>query len=266
MEDHMKTCRLEEVECEFSSVGCDGRFIREDEDEHARQNSQKHLTLTASLAVETKEQLKHKLLEEDNKHREELDRLHQQIMDQKAKLNKIEELEKTLKEQQEIILKLTKNQEESEKRISNLTRKLCLNRRFVMTNFSREKALDRNSDWKSPAMHTLEWGYKFYVGVAANGHGRGHGTSIYVDVWSKPGNYDDQLKWPAKAQFTVELINQQGGENAVCTKTAIWDMPIDNEHIASLKRISGGFIEHYKLSNFLISNKLFFHVSVSEVL
>ena len=71
MEDHMKMCRLEEVGCEFSGVGCDGRFIREDQEEHTRQNSQKHLTLTASLAVETKEQLQLKLLEQDNKHKEE---------------------------------------------------------------------------------------------------------------------------------------------------------------------------------------------------
>ena len=41
----------QEVECEFSSVRCDGRFIREDQDKHARQNSQKHLTLTASLVA-----------------------------------------------------------------------------------------------------------------------------------------------------------------------------------------------------------------------
>ena len=63
IEDHMKMCRLEEVGCEFSGVGCefsgvgcDGQFRREDQEEHTRQNSQKHLTLTASLAVETKEQ------------------------------------------------------------------------------------------------------------------------------------------------------------------------------------------------------------------
>ena len=70
MEDHMKMCRLEEVGCEFSGVGCNGRFIREDQEEHTRQNSQKHLTLTASLAVETKEQLQQKLLEQDKKHKE----------------------------------------------------------------------------------------------------------------------------------------------------------------------------------------------------
>ena len=57
LEDHMKMCRLEEVECELRGVGCGGRFLREDQEEHARQNSRKYLTLTASLAVETKEHL-----------------------------------------------------------------------------------------------------------------------------------------------------------------------------------------------------------------
>ena len=63
-------------------------------------------------------------------------------------------------------------------------------------------------------------GYKFCIGVDANGRGLGHGKSIYVAVWGIPGEFDDQLKWPAKAKFTIELINQQGGENATCTTLA----------------------------------------------
>ena len=50
----MKMCRLEDVGCEFGGVGCDGRFRRGEQEDHTRQNSQKHLTLTASLAVETR--------------------------------------------------------------------------------------------------------------------------------------------------------------------------------------------------------------------
>ena len=53
----MKMCRLEEVACDFKSVGCDGHFLREDRENHTRENSDKHLTLTASLAVETKDSL-----------------------------------------------------------------------------------------------------------------------------------------------------------------------------------------------------------------
>ncbi len=66
MEDHMKICRLEEIECEFSSVVCDGRFIREDQDEHARQNSQKHLTLTTSLVVCIKKDFQQKIEKQEH--------------------------------------------------------------------------------------------------------------------------------------------------------------------------------------------------------
>ncbi len=114
MEDHMKLCRLEEVECEFSSVGCDGRFIREDQDEHARQNSQKHLTLTASLAVETKEQLQQKLLEQDKKHHEELETLRGKIEEQNMRLTE----QKAILEQQE------KRLGEQEKKLGDKERKL----------------------------------------------------------------------------------------------------------------------------------------------
>ena len=82
----MKMCRLEEVGCEFSGVGCDDRFRREDQEEHTRQNSQKHLTLTASLAVETKEQFQQKLLEQDKKHKEEEEKLRKKIEGQEKKV------------------------------------------------------------------------------------------------------------------------------------------------------------------------------------
>ena len=36
MEDHMKMCCLEEVECEFRGVGCEERFRREDQEKHTR--------------------------------------------------------------------------------------------------------------------------------------------------------------------------------------------------------------------------------------
>ena len=78
-------------------MGCEDRFRREDEDEHTRQNSQKHLTLTASLAVDTKEQFQHKLEEQDKKHKEEENRLKEQIAEMKKK---IEDQEKKMEDQE----------------------------------------------------------------------------------------------------------------------------------------------------------------------
>ena len=110
----MKMCRLEEVGCDFSGVGCDGRFIREDQEEHTRQNSHKHLTLTASLAMETKEQLQKKLLEQDKKHKEEEEKWKKKIEEQEKKLvEQNEKLEEKLKalntaHKEEVEQKLTK--------------------------------------------------------------------------------------------------------------------------------------------------------------
>ena len=63
MEDHIKTCRLEEITCEFSDVGCKQSFIREKQEEHVQDNTQQHLSLTASQAIATHEHQHMKLKE-----------------------------------------------------------------------------------------------------------------------------------------------------------------------------------------------------------
>ena len=322
MEDHMKMCRLEEVGCEFSGVGCDGRFIREDQEEHTRQNSQKHLTLTASLAVETKEQLQQKLLEQDKKHKEEEEKhltltaslametkeqLQQKLLEQDKKhkeeeeklKQKIEEQEKKLKaqdiehkedvvqkltEQKKMLeelfeskllclekkLDLTKKSDESITNVTKLSDMIYVKRRFEMKNFSEEKAKDKLDDWKSPAIYTHVFGYKFCIGVDANGHVDGRGKSIFVSVWSIPGEYDDQLIWPAKAKFTMELINQQGGENAIqTTGVNTWEQPRQGSvQLFGFARVRSGsayyYIEHSKLDEFLCNDTLHFCVSKVE--
>ena len=399
MEDHMKMCRLEEVGCEFSGVGCDGRFRREDQEEHTRQNSQKHLTLTASLAMETKEQLQQKLLEQDKKHKEEEEKLRQKIEkeekkrqrqeeklgeqekrlgEQKEKLNgqekkleeeekkwqqqekklgeqerKLGEQEKKQDEQKKKVVQQEKKLEEEEKKRQQEERKLgeqekklddqnkilkeqekklidqenerkkeeqklkqkieelntvqqqkldehkrlleivnsklqtleqmlkevvvksvqnegklsmmpriYFNRRFEMKNFSREKAKDKCSDWKSPAMYTHVCGYKFCIGVDANGSGDGRGKSIRVDLYSMAGEYDDQLKWPAYAKFTVELINQKGGENIRHSTRLRWNKPTTKYDY--VYHIHTSFLEHSKLNSFLNNDTLYFFVSEVE--
>ena len=298
MEDHMKMCRLEEVGCEFGSVGCDGRFIREDQEEHTRQNSQKHLTLTASLAVETKEQLQQKLLEQDKKHKEEEklrqkieERQEKRLIEQEKTLNehqkKLNEVEKRFQDQdrdhkeekkmlKQILEEQGERQKEQGERQKELEQKflklshhvVSCYRRFKMESFSKEKAKDVISDWKSPAMYTHVCGYQFCIGVDANGRGAGHGKSIYVAVWGVPGEFDDQLKWPAKAKFTIELINQQGGENATCTTLVDVKRPITkHKFLAFFQRIGYcAFLEHSLLYKLLINDTLHFHVSEIHLL
>ena len=343
MEDHMKMCRLEEVGCEFSGVGCDGWFIREDQEEHTRQNSQKHLTLTASLAVETKEQLQQKLLEQDKKHKEEEEKLKQKIEEQEKKSKEEEkkrqrqeeklgeqekklgeqekrlgEQEKRLGEQKEKLLeqenerkkeeknlkqkieelntvqqqKLDEHKQSLEQQLNSKLQKLelmlkevadksvqnegklsmipsmILNRRFEMKNFSHEKAKDKASDWRSPAMYTHVYGYKFCIEVDTKGYGVGYGVGrrnkLGVSLFTMSGEYDDDLQWPASAKFTIELINQCGRENARHSQTFRWDKP-DAKYCAV-----GWFCrigrQLYDLKSFLKNDTVYFHVSEVELL
>ena len=312
MEDHMKMCRLEEVGCDFSGVGCDGRFIREDQEEHTRQNSHKHLTLTASLAVETKEQLQQKLLDQDKKHKEEEEKWKKKIEEQEKKLvEQNEKLEEKLKEQNEKLEKQdeklktlkTEHKEEVEQKLTeqrktleklfdsklqcseqklldllmktstqniiNITRMISLGLIFEMKNFSKEKAKDMTRDWKSPAIYTHLGGYKFCIGVDANGYSRGRGKSINMEVWTMLGEHDDQLTWPASASFTIELINQKEGENVSCTVRKTWLKPSHSFFLVRIRRIVkfgfACFIEHSQLVDFLDNDTLHFVVSKVEL-
>ena len=99
--------------------------------------------------------------------------------------------------------------------------------KVTMKNFSKEKAKDTWNDWKSPPMYTHPGGYKFCIGIDANGVGGfNRGRSVNVEVWVMKGEYDDQLQWPATAKFTLELINHfENGENKTCTITPTWERP-----------------------------------------
>ncbi len=225
MEDHMKICRLEEVECEFSSVGCDGQFIREDQDQHARQNSQKHLTLTTSLVVNIKNDFQRKMENQEHKIQEQERMLREQEKRLEQQEKTLEQQEKTFEQQEKILgEQLTKLEEkdkevtelkfslqENQQRVFDLFNVTVPSRKFEMKNFSLEKAKDKRDDWMSSDMYTHMCGYKFCVGVYANRIFLGT-SYVAITVWSIPGEFDKLLKWPAKLNLILELINQQGEE------------------------------------------------------
>ena len=329
MEDHMKMCRLEEVGCEFSGVGCDGRFIREDQEEHTRQNSQKHLTLTASLAAETKEQLHKNLLEQNKTQKEEEEKLKQKIEelekkdihhkeeeqklertigelkkkfdeeeqkltqevdkrekklqeletklgDQEKNLKqqgkKLDEQEKKLKEQNEILEELkqmlqdiTMKSDQNEMK-ALITSRNGLDRSFEMNNFSCEKANDMT--WKSPAMYTHKCGYQFCIGVDAEGSVvvgmYRYACRIRATLWSMYGEFDDQLNWPVNVHFTLELINQQGGQNKISRATNTWRKPATSCYrLGSFKTAIA--LTDSELKDFLRNDTLYFYVSEVEI-
>ena len=271
MEDHMKMCPLEEVECDFSYAGCKERFRREEWEEHMKDNSMKHLSMVATAAVKDRQEFQRKIEEQEKKLEEQEKKstaagkeFQRKIEEQEKKSNKqekkskeqekrleeqekrLEEQEKKYKEDLEVLKRKSNKHSETIQFMENyLHIKLY---KFTMENFSVEKRKNKISDWKSPPMYTHMGGYKFCIGIDANGYQSGRGNSVNVEVWNMKGEFDDQLKWSFKGKFTIQLINHYpSGENMEATQTMSWnktDKKFGTDHSFS----NGLFIRHAELN------------------
>lgn len=73
---------------------------------------------------------------------------------------------------------------------------------------------------------------------------------LYASMQLVQGEYDDDLKWPVKASFTIEIVNKRGGKNASCTITRQWDRPhVQYNEVASNR--SSQFTELIKCSSLI---------------
>ena len=116
-------------------------------------------------------------------------------------------------------------------------------------------------------MYTHVCGYKFCIEVYANGVGSGEGKSVYVVARCMWGEYDNVLKWPVKVKITLQLINQQGGENACHSATGMWKKPTSEYGgCYYFCRSKYAFLDHSELSSFLKDDTLYFFVSKVELL
>ena len=193
-----------------------------------------------------KYQLQQKLLEQDKKHKEE------EEADQDSK---IDELEKKTKDQGEKL-------EEQEKKL----RLMGLNRKFEIKKFL-EIARKRRGYWESPFMYTREYGYKFCIIVDGNGLCSGQGKFVTVHAVSMPGKFDAILKWPVRVKITIQLTNQQGGENAWHSVICTWKKPTgEYGGWDRFDRNSHGFLDHLELNSFLEDDTFYFFVSEVTVL
>ena len=219
-----------------------------------------------------------KLSEQDHKLKKQDQKLSEQdhkVKEQDQKLNeldhKLKEQDQKLAEQNDSIKrslfiqlgdKLKALSDETEAKLSTL-----LTRTFIMENFSKEKEKGKvyASAWYGPAMYTHVGGYKFCIAVYANRVGAGYGKAMALCLYSLPGEFDGQLKWPVKAKFTLELVNQYGNNNVIAEACDSWGKSNIRKAITYFHPVTIGgldpFIEHSQLGAFLVSDALHFLVS-----
>ena len=77
---------------------------------------------------------------------------------------------------------------------------------FTMRDFEKHKAADEK--WYSEPFYTHPRGYKMCLRVDANGYKqRAHRTHVSVFVYLMRGMFDEDAKWPALCDITIELLN-----------------------------------------------------------
>ena len=244
LQDHMKMCRLEEVQCVFSDAGCQAKFIRENEDEHMDHNTQKHLALmpAATLRIsqdfeqklhEQQEVFEKKMKQQKEEHEQRMQQLGEQLQQKDEKIKQVEqkldkqnresheqqqkELQEQMKEKNEQIKQVEQKMKEKDKQIESLQSKIqeitphvhSPPYYYTLSNYRQEKA--GYGLIESPLMYTHPGGYKFILGLNANGGGTG--THVSVGVYPLEGDHDAELKFPVKFTVTVQLLNQHRDHN-----------------------------------------------------
>jgi len=127
-------------------------------------------------------------------------------------------------------------------------------------------------------MYTHTRGYKFCIGVDADGLDYGRGESSNVNLWAMPGEDDNQLKWPTVVKFTKNSLINEIKKNAVVSCTLRWDKPTHCSRVGEFKNAmsytkSGTahifldiFMLHSEIYIYLAEDSLHFFISKIEVL
>ena len=232
MQDHMKMCSLEEVECEVSFAGCKEKFLREDQDKHMERTMQKHLTLMATATVRISREFEQTLQEKDKQIqqlRKQVDKMGEDF--QKALLEKDKQIKSSAMEV--AVIKTELNQ--AKEKLAYLYPLYS----FTIPNFTTLKKA--NGFVFSEVFSTHLNGYDFAFGLRPNGPigalAGGSGTHVYVWMCAVPGEFDDTLSWPAKVTLTLVLLNQcSNREHVTLSKKVGWPRPFDRTYAATLSR------------------------------
>ena len=172
---------------------------------------------------------------------------------------KVSKLEQELQRKEELFGGLTE-------KIKRLEREEDIQHTFIyMPNFETRK--EASEPWDSQPFYSHpSLGYKMCLRVYANGARYRKGTHVSVRMYLMRGEFDDHLKWPFRADITIELLDQQGNERHHKTTIEFNDETPYNvrERVKDGRIFSGGmneagwgrldFIRHNKLKPKYIKN------------
>ena len=274
LESHIANdCPLTVVDCDFKGVGCEVRLPRKDLATHLNESLVVHVSLQTKRLMDIEKENKqlkqqvHLLMDLENENKElkqKVEKLTEDIKD-----IKVQHVSQSL--DHSMISGLQKEAEKLKKDLNayEIGTPLCPVE-IMMTNFEEHKD---GEDWYSPPFYTWPKEYKMCLWVRAGGYGIGANTHVSVFFMLMKGEYDDQLKWPFRGKFTIQLLSQNGDENHR-TKTVTFDADTPDKYcnrVVDRERCKHGgwgyprFIAHTELKpRYLQNDRLKFFVKVED--
>ena len=116
-------------------------------------------------------------------------------------------------------------------------------------------------------MYTHITGYKFSIAIDPTGVSRRKNEAMLAYVYMQQGEYDDQLVWPVKARFTLELVNQKIGDDIKAEILKAWEKPSRAEAylgVFDCLMVNGfhAFMKLCHIDDFLHNDSLHFRLTV----
>jgi len=113
---------------------------------------------------------------------------------------------------------------------------------ITLTKFSEHQARGGDGTWYSDPFYSHTGGYKFQLNIDTNGYGEARGTHISAYLYSKKGEYDDNLSWPIQVTAHLQLLNQRGDHEHVMAHAKL-----RNDKRTIYRKIAHKFIAHSEL-------------------
>ena len=219
------------------------------------------------FAMDLKEEGTQKLVKLQNEY-EELQNKYEELQNKYGELqNKYEELQNRYRNLSSIVEEIKTERRLIIQQLRALTNfvqghAVKIEKTFIIEDFSRKQLI--NYYWISPDMYTHVCGYKFFLGIYCAG--RDQRKDVEVELVVGPGEFDDLLSWPAKANFSLEVSYSQGGTKTFRYNKLKWNKPKDLQPVRFLKTTYHGgskvFFYHSKVQYFLLNDTLNFRVHV----
>ena len=117
-----------------------------------------------------------------------------------------------------------------------------------------------NEHWYSSPFFAFERGYVIRLRVYAAGYDDGNGTHVSVYLHLMKGPYDDELKWPMRGKYEINLIDPTNSSFNTCNPY-FKDVHF-NENFADYNRVTAakmsyyglGYAEYIHIDNNMLSN------------